>query len=212
MIRLLSRRQRKGNAMTEFALLSAFLVPLLMGTVSVGMQLGRSVQVNQVTRDAGHMYVRNVDFSKIPNQRVIERLGESIGLKIISAPNTSKGVVVLSKIVFAGDSECAAGGFTPGTCPNYNQPVITHRLVLGKASLLTSKFGTPSSSIISPVDGSISTPNYLTHFTARATLITSLIAMVDKDQAYIAETYFEAPEWSFPGYYPETGIYSRTIY
>lgn len=211
-MRLSPYRSRKGNAVTEFALVSVFLVPLLMGTVNVGMSLGRAVQVNQVTRDAGHMYVRQIDFSKLPNQRVIERLGESIGLRITSSPNTSKGVVILTKILFVGATECAAGGFSTTNCPNFNQPVITQRLVMGKSSLLTSKFGTPSSSIVSVSDGSISTTNYLVHFTARATTINDLIALQPGDQAYIAETFFEAPEWSFPGFYPSTGVYSRAIY
>jgi len=211
-MRWTSRKGRKGNSMTEFALVSVFLIPLLMGTVNVGMSLGRSVQVNQVTRDAGHMYVRQIDFSKVQNQRVIERLGENIGLKITSSPTTSKGVVVLSKILYIGDTECAAGGLLPANCPNWGQAVHTQRLVLGKPSLLTSKFGTPSSTIVSSTDGSITTANYLSNITARATLITTLIAMAAGDQAYIAETYFEAPEFSFPGYYPGTGVYSRAIF
>ena len=206
----LSRNRRNGNAVVEFALVSVFLVPLLLGTVNLGLTLGRSIQVNQVCRDAGHMFVRQVDFSKATNQAVIQRLADNIGLDI-TTPANSKGVVTLTKILYMGATECAGAGLTVGNCPNYRTPVITHRIVMGKASLRSSDFGTPSSSLIG-TDGNIAPANYAVQASCRATTIGSLLTMTDGDQAYIAETYFEAPEWKFPGSYELTGTYSRAIY
>ena len=206
----LRKNRRKGNTIVEFALVSVFLVPLLLGTVNVGLTLGRSIQVNQVCRDAGHMYVRQVDFSKPQNQNVIQRLAENIGFNI-SSPNDSKGVVMLSRILYMGETECAGAGLSIANCPNYHTPVITQRIVMGKASLRSSDFGTPTSGFLG-TDGSITPINYATQTTCRATVIGNLLTMTDGDQAFIAETYFEAPEWRFPGSYELTGMYSRAIY
>lgn len=203
-------RRRKGNSIVEFALVSVFLVPLLLGTVNVGLTLGRSIQVNQVCRDAGHMYVRQVDFSKPQNQNVIQRLGENIGLNV-NSPNASKGVVVLTRILYMGQTECAGAGLTITNCPNYHQPVITQRIVMGKSSLRASDFGSPTPSLIGS-DGNIQPIDYAKLSSCRASMIATLLQMNDGDQAYIAETYFEAPEWKFPGSYELTGTYSRAIY
>jgi len=202
--------RRKGNTVVEFALVSVFLVPLLLGTVNVGLTLGRSIQVNQVCRDAGHMYVRQVDFSKPQNQNVIQRLGDNIGLNV-ATPNSSKGVVVLTKILYMGATDCAGAGLSVGSCPNYRTPVITQRIVMGKSALRASDFGTPSSSLITS-NGDILPVNYATQSSCRASVIGNLLTMADGDTAYIAETYFEAPEWKFPGSYELTGTYSRAIY
>ena len=202
--------RRKGNTVVEFALVSVFLVPLLLGTVNVGLTLGRSIQVNQVCRDAGHMYVRQVDFSKPQNQNVIQRLGDNIGLNV-SSPSSSKGVVVLTRILYMGATDCAGAGLSVGACPNYRTPVITQRIVMGKSSLRASDFGTPSSNLITS-NGDILPVNYATQSSCRASVIGNLLTMADGDTAYIAETYFEAPEWKFPGSYELTGTYSRAIY
>src|SRR5271157_1627208 len=59
-----ARKGQKGSMFVEFVLVMALvLVPLLLGTMVVGFNLIRSIQVNQVNRDAGHMYARGVDFS-----------------------------------------------------------------------------------------------------------------------------------------------------
>jgi len=205
-----NRKGRKGNAVVEFALVSVFLVPLLLGTVNVGLTLGRSIQVNQVCRDAGHMYVRQVDFSKVQNQNVIQRLADNLGLNITS-PSASKGVVTLTKILYMGATDCAGAGLTVANCPNYRQPVITQRIVMGNATLRASDFGTPTSTLIT-ANGTIIPINYAQQLSCRATAIGSLLTMSDGDIAYIAETYFEAPEWKFPGSYELTGTYSRAIY
>lgn len=208
-IRSHAKRQR-GNAIVEFALVSVFLVPLLLGTVNVGLTLGRSIQVNQLCRDAGHMYVRQVDFSKTQNQNVIQRLGDNLGFSV-STPSASNGVVMLTKVLYMGATDCAAAGLTVTNCPNYHQPVITERIVMGKSSLRASDLGTPTSSLIGS-NGKILPIDYAQQLSCRASTIGNLLTMSDGDYAYIAETYFEAPEWKFPGSFEFTGTYSRAIY
>ena len=56
-------KREGGNAIVEFALVATFLVSLLMGTFSIGMTLTRSVQAGVVSRDAGAMFMRYVDFT-----------------------------------------------------------------------------------------------------------------------------------------------------
>src|SRR5207248_9682154 len=54
------RKRQSGTEFIEFALSSLLLFPLMMGVVIIGLNLGRSIQVAQVCRDAGSMYVRGI--------------------------------------------------------------------------------------------------------------------------------------------------------
>ena len=180
----------------------------MMGTVNVGLSLGRSIQVSTVSRDAGHMYVRQVDFSQPANRQILLRLTEGLGM----TANGGNGVIILSRIMFVGAPECAAGGYSTGSCPNYNQPVFTHRLVIGNVSKRSSAFGTPASNLVQS-NGDITPANYLTQSSARVQNFTTLLAMQPGELAYVSEAYFEAPEWSFPQTaFQGTGIYARTIF
>ncbi len=77
----MARRNRKGgesgNTLVEFALCLSFLTPLLLGLFSIGMNLTRNMQVTQVSRSTGLMYVRQIDFSIQQNQRSIVWLTET---------------------------------------------------------------------------------------------------------------------------------------
>jgi hypothetical protein len=179
-----------------------------MGTVNVGLSLGRSIQASQVSRDAGHMFVRQVDFSLSANRQIIVRLTEGLNM----TENGGNGVVILSRLMFVGAPECAAGGLTVAQCPNYNYPVFTQRLVIGNTAKRQSSFGTPASNIIQG-NGEITPANYLTNATARAQNFTTLLAMQPGELAYVSEAFFESPEWSFPQTaFQGTGVYARTIF
>jgi Flp pilus assembly protein TadG len=68
MNRTRSRKKRQsGNAILESTLCFIFLVPLLVGSVGIGMSLNRAIQANQVTRSAGHMYARGLNFAQTGN-------------------------------------------------------------------------------------------------------------------------------------------------
>ena len=102
-------RQRKewqrGNAIIEFALVISFLVLLLMGTFSIGMTLTKSVQAGVVSRDAGAMFMRYVDFTVTQNRDLLLRLANGMGMMA----NGGRGVMIMTQILKIGIVECAAG-------------------------------------------------------------------------------------------------------
>src|SRR3977135_1631859 len=57
-----SPNRRKGVAIVEFTFSMVVLVPLLLGVFVLGFRLIRSLQMQQVVRDLGHMYIRGIDF------------------------------------------------------------------------------------------------------------------------------------------------------
>jgi hypothetical protein len=202
--RRLRRHRQRGNELIEFALVAAFLLPLLFGTVVVGLNLSRSIQVTQVSRDAGHMYSRGVDFSDTAHQAVIERLAQGLNIH----PTGGAGVVILSTIEYIGTSQCAAAGLSAGQCANLNYPVFINRIVMGNAGARASSFGTPSSELIGS-KGNIS--NYLTNTSTRANGFNSVLALQAGEQAYVSEVYVPSSDFRLPGY-QTTGVYCRTVF
>ena len=198
------RRRQRGTELIEFALVATFLLPLLFGTVVVGLNLSRSIQVTQVSRDAGHMYSRNVDFSDPANKAIVERLAQGLNIHVTGGT----GVVILSTIEFIGTAQCTAGGLTSGQCTNLNYPVITNRIVIGAAGARASSFGTPNPELIG-ANGNVS--NYLTNTSARANGFTSVLAMQAGDIAYVSEVYVPSSDYGLPGY-QTTGVYCRTVF
>ena len=197
--------KQRGNTIIEFALVSMFLIPLLLGTVNVGMNLSRSIQVTQVARDAGHMYVRFVDFSLDGNKDIIVRLANGLGM----TRDGGNGKVMLTKILFVGELECAAGDMEPEECPNYNYPVIAQRQVIGNPSLYSSLLGEPASGLM---DAQGNVTNYLTETTVRAPAFNSILQLEPGEFAYVSEAYFSAPEYDFPGFFEGSSAYARTIF
>ncbi len=201
------RGRERGNAMIEFALCMSFLTPLLLGTFNVGMNLGRNLQVTQLARNTGHMYVRWVDFSQPASQDLVVRLAQGLNLQ----RSGGDGVVILSQITMASDDDCTAASLSGSACVNRDQPVVIHRVQFGNASLHPSRFGDPPSSIIDS-GGTISPTEYLTNGSARATNWTGVLTLEDGEVAYIAEIYVKSPNWSLNGVAGSEGVYARAIY
>jgi len=205
--RNLRRNRRRGNALIEFALCMSFLTPLLLGTFNVGMNLGRNLQVTQLARNAGHMYVRWVDFSQPGSQDIVVRLATGLNM----TRTGGDGVVILSQVTVPSDADCTAAGLSGGACTNRDVPVIIHRIAFGNTSLKESSFGSPPPSLLQP-DGSISTNNYLTQSGVRATNWSSVMTLAPGEVAYISEVYVRSPNWDLPTKYMGTGVYARAIY
>lgn len=201
------RKKSRGNTVMEFALVSVFLIPLLFGTYSIGMSLTKSVQVSVVSRDAGAMFMRYVDFTLPQNKALIVRIASGLGM----TANGGNGVVILSQVMYVGDAECATGGYTPGTCPNYHQTVFVKRVVVGNASIYSSQFGTPNSGLLQS-DGSISYTNYLTQASCRANNFGSVLSLLAGEYAFISEAFFLTPDLDLPGYRSNTSVYQRNIF
>lgn len=199
-----SQDGRSGNELVEFALVATLLLTVLFGTFVVGMNLGRSIQVSQVSRDAGHLYARAVDFADPANQQLLVRLAE--GLPITTGGG--QGVVILSTVMHIGDVQCEGAGLNGADCTNRNQDVFTHRIVIGNSAARSSVFGTPAPALI---DSRGSIAEYLTAVSARASGFQPVLPLQAGELAYVAEVYFPSPDWTMPGY-QATGVYARTIF
>jgi len=138
----------------EFALSLLVLVPLLLGTGAIGINMIRSLATIQLGRDAGHMYARGVDFSDSGNKTILASLGNNIGLS--ATAGQGKAVVILSALTYVDKNTCAGGGAVdkngnPSGCTNFGKWVFTQRLSVGNASIRTSNYGSPITSGPNPV-------------------------------------------------------------
>lgn len=209
------KQTQRGSNVMEFALFSLFLMPLFMGTVTVGMGLGKAIQTSQIARDAGHMFVRQVDFSQPQNQDLIVRL--ALGMNMTRTGGN--GVVILTQVMMIGPNECAAAGLSASQCTNLNYPVITQRLVIGNQSLYTSTLGTPPSGVLNP-DGTIDVIDYLTDAGCRANTLstggpnptTGLLTLQPAERTYVSEAFFVAPDLSFLRQGQPVSLYARNYF
>jgi len=204
-------RRQQGSSLLELLFISILLIfPLLFGTFVFGMRLVRANQVSEVCRDAGHMYAYGVNFSQASSQQVLAQLAQ--GLKMTATGGN--GVVILSTITFIASTDCVAGGYPSGTCPNLNQTVFTNRIVVGNPSLAinsqlqTSAFGTPDAGILDS-SGTIKLADYLANSSAVASNFYQIIPLTSLQSAYVAEAFFQAPDFNLlmPG-----GITARSIF
>ena len=160
-----------------------------------------------VNRDAGSMFVRNIDFSLPVNQQILLRIAKGLGITLTGG----NGVLILSQVMYVGDNECLAGGRQPNTsaCPNYNQYVFRKRFVIGNAGLRASFFGTPSSAVIA-ADGSIAGAAYLADASCVATGFGAFLTMTGGEMSYLSETYQVSASLSLPGI--SAGTYARNFF
>jgi len=196
---------QRGGSAVEFALFSVVLVPLLIGTVGIGTLLMWTQESIQITRDAGHMYARGVDFSMEGNQAMLAKIGTDLGM----ATSGGKGVAILSTLTYIGRYQCKALGLadssTPpnptAACTNYGHWVFSHRVKIGNTALPNSKFGSPDSSLVNAETGYITRSDYTIRSGARCDSF-SLLPKPKEDGtdrfqagqfAYLVETYFSTP-------------------
>ena len=206
-------RAQSGNTLVEFALCMTLLTPLTLGLFSVGMSLTRNMQVTQVSRSTGLMYVRQIDFSILQNQRLIVRLTNGLGMQLNTNydpdPN-GKGVVIVSQVRVPSDADCTGAGLALGACTNRGIPVITHRVRFGNTTLRTSEMGQPPANLMA-ADGSVAVNDYL-NTALRAANFGSIMTLNAAETAYVTEVYFSSPDYDLPGFMTNTGVYARTIY
>ena len=193
------KNSEKGSAMVEFALVAALVgVPALLGMTVVGLNMVRAIQVNQVNRDAGHMFATGVDFTQPANQGMLLQIAQGLGFD----SNTGNGVIILSAIQKLDAAACGTG-----PCGNLGYPVITQRIVIGNPAKRASAYGSP------PVDGSGHVVNYKNDPNARAAAFSpNVMAMSDGDLAYVAETYLASPDYDVSGYLTGTGVHAQAIF
>jgi hypothetical protein len=187
------RRRRCGSAIVEFVLAAALIyTPLILGTMVIGMNLIRAIQVTQLNRDAGHMFARGVDFSLASNRAILQQIAGGLDLTA-----NGKCVVILSQIQKVTCSSCA----------NNNMAVFTRQIVLGNASLRSSQYGTPPT-----ISGGI-VDNYQNNTAARTSNFDpAVMALQPGDIAYVAETFYRSSELDVPGFMTSTGVSARGIF
>jgi Flp pilus assembly protein TadG len=136
------KERKRGGAVVEFALLSPFLIGLIVGTMTIGIQLVKELELTQVARDTGSMYSRGVDFTISANQQVVARMGQELGWPDSGLTSSSSGVVYVSRIEYI-DGNC--NGITPpnGKTCNTNSWVFVNSSSFGNTTLRTSNFGAP---------------------------------------------------------------------
>ena len=172
-----NRAGLRGGATVEFALVLLVLVPLLLGTGVVGVNMIRTLQTVQLARDAGHMYARGVDFSQPGNETILLQLGQSVGL---AAGNTGSAVVTLSSLTYVDKAACAsagdvnASGNPTAACTNFGDWVFTQFMVIGNAALRREGIGSPLTGgptgvTVNATTGQISLAQYVTRAGAVAT-------------------------------------------
>jgi len=142
-------KKRSGVAILEFSFGLLILVPLLIGTTATGLNLITVLSTVQLARDAGHMYARGTDFSQPGNKTILATIGSNVGLSATAGQGSS--VIILSTVTYVDKAMCAAAGKVDGAgnpqgCTNYTKWVFTQRVTIGKSSIRTSSFGTPSTS------------------------------------------------------------------
>ncbi len=190
--------------MVETALCFVFLVPLMIGSVGVGLSLTRAEQTRQISRDAGHMFARGVDFSLSGNQQMVVQMAYGLGMTTTGG----NGVVILTRLLQVGANECTAGGLTTAQCTNLNQTVITQRLLIGNSSLKTSTAGTPPSQYLDS-QGVVSAANYLKQTSLRVSNFSTTLALQTGETCYMSEAYFMTDSGAF-GMAP--GVFARSIF
>lgn len=197
-------RRRRGAAVLEFSLASIFLVPLLLGTLVFGFRLIRSIQMYQITRDLGHMYIRGVNFANAGPQQNAQTLASGFNL---TANGTS--LVILSEIQIETQANCDAANIAPaGTpCANLGLPVFVQQLTLGNGSSGSSPFGTPPTAA-----GSVSVVDMARNPHAVAAGFSSVMTLPTGVNAYMAEMINLTPDLNIPGLSGKPQVYARTIF
>ena len=197
------RRSQSGMAVIEFTLSTAFLIPMLLGTFVFGFRLIRAIQMTQITRDLGHMYVRGVPFRNSGPQQNAATLASGFNL---TATGTSD--VVLSQIRLVQQSDCDAVDPAGTHCTNLDKPAFIEQLVIGNPSAGTSRFGTPPTS-----GGTVSATDFANNAASQATNFQpSIMTLSAGVVAYMAEMNNQTPDLNVPGFSGQPLVYERAIF
>jgi hypothetical protein len=205
MIRTRVRPGMRGVAVIEFTLSLLVMVPLVLGVFVFGFRLIRALQMDQIARDLGHMYVRGVNFRNPGPVQNAQTLASGFNL---SSGGTS--LVILSQVKIAQQADCDAGNPGPAgrPCPNLNLPVYTEQMTIGNTSAGASAFGTPP--VLS--DFTVSPSNMANGATSVAVGFANVLVLKPGEIAYVAEMFNQTPELNIPGFSGKPLVYARSIY
>lgn len=232
------KKTQGGQEILEFALVAVLFVPMFLGAFIVGMNLIRSIQCNQVTRDLDDMYIHGGDFSTYPLQQEAQRLAQGLNLQIgasfsgneqANTGNSGNGIVTVTQIMYIGSTtstSCVAVG--AANCTNHDSFVYTQQIQFGNGTLANSSTVTVGTCPSAVVNTSGIVQNFITDSRAALsgsaqTSMQSLwqtsaevaggtaTALTDQQVMYIVETYFQSPDLSV-GALSGNGVYSRYFF
>lgn len=199
-----SNNSRKGMAVMEFAMCSVFLVPMLLGIFVFGFRLIRSLQMIQVTRDLGHMYVRGVNFRNSGPIANAQTLASGYNLT-----STGSSVVYLSSLKVIQQADCDAANLVPGVaCANLGKTVFTEQLTIGNSASGACPFGTPPLQ----ADSTVSKANQANNSAAVAGGFSPILTLNAGETAYLAEMINQTPDLNVPGFSGRPQVYARAIF
>jgi hypothetical protein len=191
--------------MVEFTLSSIVLIPLLLGVFVFGFRLIRAIEMQQITRDLGHMYLERIDFRNAGPQQNAQTLASGFNLT-----GTGTSLVVLEQVKIEQQTDCDnANVAPPGTpCPNLNQPVFIEQLTIGNTTAGKSAFGTPPllpNLMVSVVSQAVNPA-------AVAQGFSTYLSLKPGEIAYVSEMINLTPELNVPGFSGEPQVYARSIF
>ncbi len=189
----------------EFTMSLVFLVPLLLGVFVFGFRIIRSLQMIQVTRDLGHMYVRGVNFRNSGPVANAQTLATGYDLS-----STGTSVVYLSQLKVIQQSDCDAvpGAIAGQPCANLGQTVFTEQLTIGNSTMGASPFGTPPLQS----DSSVSITDQASNSQAVAGGFSTVLALQSGETAYLAEMINQTADLNVPGLSGKPQVYARAIF
>jgi hypothetical protein len=208
-MRVKKSQREQGSAIIEFVLAATFfIVPLLLGTMTIGFNLVRATQVSQFTNDSAHLYSKGVDFSQNTNQQLLVPLSSGLNFEL---DGTGDGVLVFSTLLMVSAGDCTAGGLQANnaSCPNLGKVVVTRRIVVGNTSVFTTTYGSPSSTDSS---GNVPQATYLTSAGDQAASFSSVLPLASGQIAYLTECYFDSPDYDLTGFLTGVGNYAMGVF
>lgn len=223
-------RGRRGNAMLEFALAMSLLVPLFAGMFSIGIMMSKGIEVGNVCEDAVLLLVDSVtnpnsglDLSQPQNQRIIVRAASGLGMAsdaLFDPSSTGTAVVILSKVVMVGPTECSLGvvpappsapPWNSSNCPNYGQYVFEYRVGFGNTTRWSSKIGSPPAGLVMS-NGNISATDIATNpGDITTTFGTSVMTLSPSSFALVSEMWADVSNVNLFSIWMTPIVYSRTV-
>lgn len=201
----LNRRRHRGSVLVEFAIVSIFLIPILLSMITIGLNTSRAIQVNQVARDAASMYARNVDFSVTANKNILIELTSGLGVTATGG----QGTIVLSKVTYLSAADCTAGGYDTGSCTNMDRYIIRNRIVIGNPDFHASSIGTPGPTSLQSNGDAI---DIYTDASLQSNNFSTNLALSPGEYAFVVETFFKGLAWTVPSSGVGTLLSARYYY
>jgi hypothetical protein len=210
------RKNQRGSFLMEFAFVAPAMLLMSAGAFEIGFSMVRATQSFTLCRNANVLRVGNVDLSQTQNQQLLMRGSTGLSMTLPNSwspdPN-GKGVIIMTKVYLVGPVECAQGinnwDGTAGTCPNYNQYVISNRVVIGNGTRWTSLSGTPGDTPAS--NGDLTPAQICTNPANIAANFPAFLTLNPDKYTFMSEIFVDISAYNFFSLVPTPVIYKRFV-